>query len=105
VAQSLGGYLPDGGSAYPQPRRCAPVVPVRGPRRITKPVRCSGLDDPQLPKQAVAKLCEVVEIAKGLCPPFDIKCYRSGHLTPVYFGSALNNFGVRDYGRQNGLPA
>ena len=35
-------------------------------------------------------------MARGLCPPFDAKSYREGHLTPVYFGSALNNFGVRE---------
>ena len=35
-------------------------------------------------------------MAKGLCRPFDPKAYREGHLTPVYFGSALNNFGVRE---------
>ncbi len=68
--------------------------------RVTEPVRCSGLDDPQLPrllpKEALAKLREEVEMAKGLCPPFDPQAYREGHLTPVYFGSALNNFGVRE---------
>src|SRR5207247_1681269 len=67
--------------------------------RVTEPVRCSGLDDPKLPrllpKAALAKLREEVEMAKGLCPPFDAQAYREGHLTPVYFGSALNNFGVR----------
>ncbi|HEX3417444.1 MAG TPA: EF-Tu/IF-2/RF-3 family GTPase, partial [Stellaceae bacterium] len=31
-----------------------------------------------------------------LCPPFDPQAYREGHLTPVFFGSALNNFGVRE---------
>src|SRR5258705_1416151 len=65
--------------------------------RVAEPVRCSGLDDPQLPrllpKQALAKLREEVEMAKGLCPPFDPEAYREGHLTPVYFGRALNNFG------------
>jgi peptide chain release factor 3 len=68
--------------------------------RVTEPVRCSGLDDAKLqgllPKAATAKLCEEVEMAKGLCPPFDQEAYREGHLTPVYFGSALNNFGVRE---------
>ncbi len=68
--------------------------------RVTEPVRCSGLDDPKLrrllPKEALAKLREEVEMAKGLCPPFDPQAYREGHLTPVYFGSALNNFGVRE---------
>src|SRR5713101_8313726 len=59
-----------------------------------------GLHDPKLPrllpKAALAKLREEVEMAKGLCPPFDPQAYREGHLTPVFFGSALNNFGVRE---------
>jgi peptide chain release factor 3 len=68
--------------------------------RVVEPVRCSGLDDPKLlrllPKAALAKLREEVEMARGLCPPFDAQAYREGHLTPVHFGSALNNFGVRE---------
>ena len=48
----------------------------RGARdRVTEPVKCHGLDDPELarrlPKAALAKLREEVEMAKGLCPPFD----------------------------------
>jgi peptide chain release factor 3 len=35
-------------------------------------------------------------MARGLCPPFDPQAFREGHLTPVFFGSALNNFGVRE---------
>ena len=68
--------------------------------RVTESVHCNGLDDPKLlrllPKEALAKLREEVEMAKGLCPPFDAGAYREGHLTPVYFGSALRNFGVGD---------
>ncbi len=68
--------------------------------RVVEPVRCSGLDDPELlrrlPKAAVARLREEVEMARGLCPPFDPQAFRQGHLTPVFFGSALNNFGVRE---------
>ncbi|HKH00601.1 MAG TPA: peptide chain release factor 3 [Bradyrhizobium sp.] len=30
------------------------------------------------------------------CKPFDLDAFREGHLTPVYFGSALRNFGVGD---------
>ncbi|RUY76006.1 EF-Tu/IF-2/RF-3 family GTPase, partial [Mesorhizobium sp. M7A.F.Ca.CA.001.10.2.1] len=30
------------------------------------------------------------------CRPLDIEAFREGHLTPVYFGSALRNYGVRD---------
>ena len=62
---------------------------------------CEGLDDPKLdellPADAVAKLREEVEMARGLCPDFDLDAYREGtFLTPVYFGSAINNFGVRE---------
>jgi peptide chain release factor 3 len=68
--------------------------------RVTEPVRCKGLDDPKLadllPAPALAKLREDIEMIRGLCKPFDLKSYREGHLTPVYFGSALNNFGVRE---------
>ncbi len=35
-------------------------------------------------------------LAKEGAKPFDLTSYREGHLTPVYFGSALRNFGVRD---------
>ncbi len=35
-------------------------------------------------------------LAKEGAKPFDLQSYREGHLTPVYFGSALRNFGVRD---------
>jgi peptide chain release factor 3 len=34
-------------------------------------------------------------MSHGLCPPFDLETYRDGNLTPVFFGSAINNFGVR----------
>ena len=61
---------------------------------------CSGLDDPklddQLPSHAIAKLREDVDMARGLCKDFDPVAYREGHMTPVFFGSAVNNFGVRE---------
>src|SRR5260221_3614631 len=67
---------------------------------VTEPVRCEGLGDPKLegllPASALKKLREEVDMARGLCAPFNDKSYREGHLTPVYFGSALNNFGVRE---------
>jgi len=39
---------------------------------------------------------EGMELVAEACPPFDLASYREGHLTPVYFGSALRNFGVRE---------
>lgn len=63
-------------------------------------IACSGLDDPKLdellPADQLAKLREDVAMVRGLCPPFDREAYLQGTLTPVFFGSAVNNFGVRE---------
>src|SRR6201989_479787 len=40
------------------------------------------------------KLEEDVSLAREGLPRFDLATYREGHLSPVYFGSALKNFGV-----------
>ena len=61
---------------------------------------CKGLDDSKLdkllPAHAVAKLREDVMMVKELCPQFDLELYLAGALTPVFFGSAINNFGVKE---------
>ena len=49
-----------------------------------------------MPATALKQLRDEVEMALGLCPEFDADAFRAGHQTPVYFGSALNNFGVRE---------
>ena len=38
---------------------------------------------------------ETLEIARASLPGFDAQLYKEGHLTPVFFGSALKNIGVR----------
>ncbi|WP_336979364.1 peptide chain release factor 3 [Altererythrobacter fulvus] len=48
--------------------------------------------DPALPED----VAEEMELARGIYPEFDIDAYRNGDLTPVYFGSALKNFGVAE---------
>lgn len=59
---------------------------------------CNGLDDEKLdkllPAHLLNKLREEVEMVKEVCPKFDMEQYLSGSLTPVFFGSAINNFGV-----------
>lgn len=42
------------------------------------------------------KLREDIELVEGVYPEFDIETYRRGEVAPVFFGSALNNFGVRE---------
>ncbi len=68
--------------------------------RLLPAIEMRGLDDPRLadhlPAAALAKLREDVEMAQGLCPAFDVDAFLSGTMTPVYFGSAVNNFGVRE---------
>ncbi|QFT76170.1 peptide chain release factor 3 [Erythrobacter sp. THAF29] len=39
---------------------------------------------------------EEAELAQVGYPEFDLEAYRNGDLTPVYFGSALKNFGVTE---------
>lgn len=43
-----------------------------------------------------ADIAEEIELAQAGYPEFDLKAYRHGDLTPVYFGSALKNFGVAE---------
>lgn len=72
---------------------------ARGKHRA--PVRTAGLDDPQLAElvgaDLAAKLREDVELIQGATPPFDKEAFFRGELTPVFFGSAMNNFGVEHF--------
>ena len=43
-----------------------------------------------------AAIADEVELARGGYPSFDLEAYQNGDLTPVYFGSALKNFGVAE---------
>jgi peptide chain release factor 3 len=58
----------------------------------------SGLDDPSLAEklsaEGLASLTEQAELAQLGYPAFDAAEYRAGHLTPVWFGSALKQFGM-----------
>ncbi len=42
------------------------------------------------------EIAEEAELAQGGYPAFDLEAFRNGDLTPVYFGSALKNFGVAE---------
>ena len=58
------------------------------------------LNDPELDilvnERAAAKLREEVEMIESIYDPFDIEAYQKGQLQPVFFGSAVNNFGVKE---------
>ncbi|SFN72869.1 bacterial peptide chain release factor 3 (bRF-3) [Mesorhizobium sp. NFR06] len=63
-------------------------TPVHGPDSN----RVAGL----LPDNEREAFIEELELAREACRPLDVDAFREGHLTPVYFGSALRNYGVRD---------
>jgi peptide chain release factor 3 len=65
------------------------------------PVSVTDLDDPQLVtllgESAYARLREDVELLLGVGSVFEREAFLAGRMTPVYFGSALNNFGVEPF--------
>jgi peptide chain release factor 3 len=58
------------------------------------------LSDPLLDQKVgaslAAKLRDDVALLSGVYPAFDAAEYLSGRATPVFFGSAINNFGIRE---------
>jgi len=48
------------------------------------------------PNLEAGALGEELDLVREACRPLDLGHFREGHLTPVYFGSALKNFGVGD---------
>ena len=59
----------------------------------------AGLDNPQARARfgaAFEQAREEIELVQGASPPFDAEAFREGMQTPVFFGSAINNFGVRE---------
>lgn len=52
--------------------------------------------DVQIGERAAQKLREEVELVETVYPEFDVEAYRRAELAPVFFGSALYNFGVQE---------
>jgi peptide chain release factor 3 len=63
-------------------------------------IRINNLEDDRLDELISASqadaLREDVELIAGASEPFDLALYLNGTQTPVFFGSAINNFGVRE---------
>ncbi len=58
-----------------------------------------GIDNPRLDELfplEMAQLRMEIELVKGASNEFDLEAFLAGELTPVFFGSAINNFGVRE---------
>jgi peptide chain release factor 3 len=62
-------------------------------------VRIQGLESPaarELLGDAFDEYVEEVELVRGASHEFDLQEFLAGRLTPVFFGTALGNFGVRE---------
>ena len=52
--------------------------------------------DERVGEQDAAKLREDLELVDGVYPEFSVQTYLDAEVAPVFFGSALNNFGVQE---------
>lgn len=68
--------------------------------RIPDDKRIEGLNSPEvdavLGEDQAEELRMEVELVRGASHAFDLEAYRRGELSPVYFGTAMGNFGVRE---------
>jgi peptide chain release factor 3 len=72
---------------------------IRNNRTDIPDQHVSGPEDKvfdQLLPHSVGEWRDEVMLAEGGMKPFDLAAFREGHLTPVYFGAALRDYGVRD---------
>jgi peptide chain release factor 3 len=71
-----------------------------GEERDTKEFEIiKGIDNPRLAEMfplEIEQLKMEVELVNGASHPFDLQRFLDGKQTPVFFGSAINNFGVRE---------
>ncbi|WP_298676002.1 peptide chain release factor 3 [uncultured Lentibacter sp.] len=68
--------------------------------KVAESIKIKGLDDPllaqHLPAHLLEKLLEEVEMARELLPELVPQSVLEGHMTPIWFGSAINSFGVQE---------
>lgn len=73
---------------------------ARGKQEGDDVVEFTDIHSPELEEyigeRAANKLRENIELVEGVYPPFDVDTYLKGELNPVFFGSAVNNFGVKE---------
>jgi len=67
---------------------------------VTESIEFKDIDSPELEKhigdQLASKLREDIELINGVYSELDLDVYLKGQVAPVFFGSALNNFGVKE---------
>ncbi len=67
---------------------------------VTEKIEFSDINSPELEEiigdEDALQLRTDLELIEGVYPEFDVQEYLDGKLAPVFFGSALNNFGVKE---------
>ncbi|MBO4332641.1 MAG: peptide chain release factor 3 [Paludibacteraceae bacterium] len=67
---------------------------------ISECVEFDDVNNPELEnyigEEDAEQLRNDIELIEGVYPEFDINTYLSGDVAPVFFGSALNNFGIKE---------
>ena len=63
--------------------------------KVEVDIQSSELDE-RVGEREAAQLREELELVDGVYPKFEEETYRSAEVAPVFFGSALNNFGVQE---------
>lgn len=68
--------------------------------QVTERVEIDSVDDPRIDEAVgekdAAKLREDLELIEGVYPELNVDDYLAGKVAPVFFGSALNTFGVKE---------
>jgi len=79
---------------------CAYLYQGRDGSRLPDVRRVPGLVgaelDAALGGDGVAALRDAIELVRGATEPFDVTLYLQGKQTPVFFGAAIHNYGVRE---------
>ncbi|MDR1556880.1 MAG: peptide chain release factor 3 [Tannerellaceae bacterium] len=67
---------------------------------VTESLEFKDIQNPELEKHIgpglAGSLRADLELIEGVYPSFDVETYLRGDIAPVFFGSALNNFGVKE---------
>ncbi|MBO1363289.1 peptide chain release factor 3 [Prevotella sp. A2931] len=63
--------------------------------KIAVDIQSHHLDE-HVGEREARQLRDDLELIDGVYPDFDVETYRSAEVAPVFFGSALNNFGVQE---------
>jgi peptide chain release factor 3 len=94
------GMGPDFKGVYNLYEKNLVLFDPHGKQELGEIVEFDDVSSPELEdyigERAANKLREEIELVEAVYPPFELEEYLAGRLNPVFFGSAVNNFGVKE---------